>query len=234
MIIQFLYKHFPSFRKDIITIAYQANNKPKDFSKLTMTFKDSKGKEYYGFPDPMDFPVDRLGQLFTHIDELKACMPGEDTDTFWEARDTALNRNVKGILQPDIAMLGFIQIEEKTRRTKIFHPEILLDLLACISIREDELPHTFDMEIHNQKKEQIRIDAKGHLFFFVHASGLRKYLPFLDISEKEWKRYFKNQSIEVEALNKLLKQYSTQKGLWKDRKVSESNSGSLPETATAN
>lgn len=233
MLIQFLYKHFPGLRKDIITLAYEAQHKPKDFSKLLLAYKDSNGLENYTFPDPMDFPIDRLGQLFTHIDELKACMPGEDSDTLWKARETALNRNVDGKLMPDLAMLGFIQIEEKNRRTKIFHKEVLLDLLACISIRQDELPHTFDMEIHNQKKEQIRKDAKGHLFFFVQKTGLKDYLPFLNITEKDWKLYFKNQNIEVEALNKLLKQYTTQKGLWKGRKATESSKESSQETATA-
>lgn len=224
--IGFLYNHFPAARKRIIEIAFEARHKPNDFSKLSLLFKDSKGKEYYGFNDPMDFPIGRLEQLYVHVDELKACMPGEDYDLFHKAREEALNREVDGVLSPDIAMLGYLQIEEEKRRKYLLHPEIILDLLACVSIRADEKIEQFDMEIHNQKKEQLQIDSKGHLFFFVKKAGLNQYLPFLKVSDKELKEYLEVNVTRLSAMRQQLVDYITPNRSLKDKKDSESNSES--------
>lgn len=224
--IGFLYNNFPSVRKRIIEIAFEARYKPNDFSKLSLTFKDSKGKEYYGFNDPMDFPIARLEQLYTHVDELKACMPGDDHDLFHDAREEALNREVDGELKPDIAMMGYLQIEEKKRRKYLLHPEIILDLLACIAIRSDEDLAVFDMEIHNQKKEQLREDSKGHLFFFVKKAGLNQYLPFLKVSETELKEYLNVSVSRLSAQRQQLLNYITPNESSSVKSDSESSSGS--------
>jgi hypothetical protein len=73
-----------------------------------------------------------------------------------------------------VALWVFEELELR-RNTLMFHPDIMVELLALNIIRDDEDPKTIDEVIHAEKL--LLFKSKGaEIPFFVEAS-LKEYLP---------------------------------------------------------
>ncbi len=137
---------------------------------------------------------------------LRAGVSESEFDLILEAMEKALNSGKKS----ELAQIGHCIIEFKKRKELIFHPEIMFDIAALRYIREDELPHKIDPEIHKQKIKQFMKDSEGGLYDFFYKAGLNRYIPYLEKSENDWDEYILNSKIKTQALAIHLKAYITE------------------------
>lgn len=88
------------------------------------------------------------------------------------------------------ALWVFSEIEQR-REALMFHPDIMLDLLATNLIREDEDPKEINLDIHNQKIQMLK-GKVGDIPFLTEAS-LSDYLPdtkkLIGAIESTWEQH---------------------------------------------
>lgn len=205
---------FNLFKTAFLKLAFSQQSKPVGFEKLSFKFIDSNGERYHRFNEDLDIPVQRKGQIERIMQELEAGISQSELDRFLVAMSKALDgKDKKGNLKPDIPMIGWLIEEMKMRKASILHPDILLELLCAVSIREDEDPAVWDEEIQQQKLIQIGKDCSegSGLYDFFHKASLRESIPFLDITQGKWNEYLNHSRTKIKAMEVMLQDYSSEK-----------------------
>ena len=201
---------FNLFKRQFLKLAFNEQSKPIGLDKMRFSFIDSNGMRHYRFIDDLDIPIIRKGQINRLLQELYSCLGADELDKFLDMMEKAVERkDDEGNLKPDISMIGFCIKEMKQRKEVLIHPDILMELMCAISIREDEAPEKWDEEIHRQKLEQLKKDSKDgsglHDFFL--KLGLKEYIPYLDISKEKWKEFMDQSQTKIKGLNLMAENY---------------------------
>lgn len=207
MILRILYHWFPeSFHK----LVFMSQRKPDGFDKLEMAFVDSEGRKYFKYMNDMDAPLTRLKAFEMKIKELQAGLSRDNLTMIIDAMEAALKeKDPRGNMQPNIAMIGHLVTEMKNRKENLIDPEIMFEMVAYLYIREDETPTKIDDDIHSQKIAQFKKDSETGLHDFFVTAGLRQYLPFLGQSGVDWETIFTQMRVQANSLKEQLKNYST-------------------------
>lgn len=177
--------------------------KKTGFEKTTRVHVDSKRKSYYGFSSDMDLPLVRLEALLPKLKLLKYGFDEEQEDKLWEALEAAINNGKK----PDIAQIGFIAKERKTRKSMVINKDLMFDIIALRYIREDENPGLLDIEIHKEKIAQFKLDSKDGLYNFFYQAGLAELVPLLKTTESDFLESLMDSEVKNQALNLSLTAY---------------------------
>jgi hypothetical protein len=198
------------FKRAILKYAFEFQSKPKGFEGLSEKFFDSEGRKYYSYDNDLDIPIPRLAVLQKTLMELKRAMTEDELEKFITYIEAALDEALKpkkgsvGVL----ARIGHITGEMRLRHEELIHEELLIKLAAVVYIREDENPGTCDEDILNQKVRQfIKDTASGGLYGFFMQDGLKRYLPFVDMSIDEWENYLTSSQSRMKAQADLMNQY---------------------------
>lgn len=209
VILKLLYRWFPeSFHK----LVFLSQVKPKEFDLLEFVFVDSNGKRYFRYMNDMDAPIPRLKAFQMKFKELEAGIDRDTLGMLIDALEKALKeKDSKGHMVPNIAMIGHLITELKNRTENLIDPLIMMEMVAYLYTREDENPEVIDEDIHSQKVEQFTKDAKTGLHSFFVTAGLSKYMPFLGQSGVDWETAFRQMRAEAEALKQQIALYSTEK-----------------------
>jgi len=191
-----LYK--PYFKQ----LEYLEQTKSKGFEKLEKVFIDSNGKQYYKYIDPFDIPMQRYEQVQILLMELDARVSKDEMNQFLEAMGLALNESDKNLRKT----IGFLIGEMERRKELLFHPDIMMKLLACMVIREDQDSTLWDEEIEKEKIIQFKQDSKqgeGLHDFFMQA-GLSLYIPSLPKLKDGWGKYLEKNQLIIKKLNETM------------------------------
>jgi hypothetical protein len=209
MVLKLLYRWFPEqFHK----LVFLSQAKPNDFDKLEFVFVDSNGKRYFRYMSDMEAPIPRLKAFEMKFKELTAGISRETMDLIITAMESALKEtDGRGHMKPNIAMIGHLITEMRNRKENLIDPEIMMEMVAYLYIREDENPALIDEDIHSQKVKQFFKDSQTGLYDFFVAAGLSQYLPFLKQSGADWETIFTTMKAEATALRQQLLAYSTEK-----------------------
>jgi len=161
---------------------FERQSKPKGFDDLEYKFIDSEGRRYYVWKEILDIPLSRKPHLDKAQMELSRMMTGEELTAFLDEQkeliEGAINEPAKRA--KNLAAIMMQNEEIRMRNELLFHKEIFIDLIACITVREDEVPERFDQEIHDQKVKRFMDDSETGLSFFLQKSGLAKLIPYID------------------------------------------------------
>jgi len=180
---------------------------------LTFAFIDSRGRKYFNYEDDMQMPLVRKGKLDDMLTALSAGLSGDELEmiitAFEQSLNGLLNAADKKVKVEHVARLGFIVEEIKKRKATILHPDIFLDILSVVYIREDEVPHVWDNDIFEQKRRDLKAEMEGGLSDFFVSAPVRKFLPFTDISAEKLRQYLTEKDKEVQAMKKILKSFSS-------------------------
>ena len=161
---------------------FERQTKPKGFDDLEYKFVDSDGRRYFVWKEILEMPLERKVKLDESQMELSRMMTGEEMLKFLDLQykliDECVNDpNKRG---ENLAALMMQNKEIRMRSELLFHREIFVSMIACITVREDEHADKFDAEIHSQKVEQFMKDTETGLAFFLSKSGLSKLIPYID------------------------------------------------------
>jgi hypothetical protein len=200
MIGKLLYK---VFKRQFLKHYFLEQSSKKGFEKMVKRFVDSNGKIYYSPENDFDTPLERTKKIELCVQQLMAGLSESEQDKIDLAMEKALGEGKK----PNIAMIGHLVIERKTRKAMVLHPDIMFDLAALKYIREDEDPSEISNTIHQEKIAQFKKDSVDGLYDFFYRASLAQYIPYLTKLESEWEGYWKESEIRIKALDKQLNDY---------------------------
>ena len=196
---------FLLFKKQFLTLCQREQSKKRTgFEKLKFAFTDSNGMKYYKYIDEFDIPLMRKAEIQVGLAHLDMGMSKKELHSQLNVIETAINSGRK----PDFVMIGHTVREIKAREDMIIHPEIMMELVSLMYVREDENPAEVDNDIQEAKIKQFIKDGKDLLYVFFYSAGLSESIPYLTKLEKDWKQYWEQSKATIKALEQQGKQFT--------------------------
>jgi len=139
-----------------------------------------EGHDYFKYKTAENVHIKRFEQSSANLLLLSARLDHDELKRLAEIGKRSLEKAMNSVQQTNriegvsVALWVFEELELR-RNTLMFHPDIMVELLALNIIRDDEDPKTIDEAIHAEKL--LLFKSKGaEIPFFVEAS-LKEYLP---------------------------------------------------------
>jgi hypothetical protein len=139
-----------------------------------------EGHDYFKYKTAENVHIKRFEQSSANLLLLSARLDHDELKRLAEIGKKSLEKAMNSVQQTNriegvsVALWVFEELELR-RNTLMFHPDIMVELLALNIIRDDEDPKTIDEAIHAEKL--LLFKSKGaEIPFFVEAS-LKEYLP---------------------------------------------------------
>ena len=181
-------------------------SKREDFNEMQYSYTDSNGLRYFSYLNPFKTPIMRFVNLSKAFQELTKAIDTDEEDLMWKSIEKALQGNKETNDKPDIGMIGFIVTERKARKKYLVHEDIMLKIVSCLYIREDQDPSKWDEELESEKIQQFKKDIDNMYLFFCE-SGMNKLYPSLNRIEKEYPKLSLKTKNKVKALEKVMNDY---------------------------
>ena len=170
-----------------------------------------EGHDYYKYKTAENVHIRRFEQSSANLLLLSARLNHDELKKLAEIGKASLEKAMNSVQQSNriegvsTALWVFEELELR-RNTLMFHPDIMVELLALNIIRDDEDPKEIDETIHNEKL--LMFKTKGpEIPFFVEAS-LKEYLPnwkeILQSISKSWEMHKTQVSKAKEAYGAIL------------------------------
>jgi hypothetical protein len=193
-------------RKSLLKHFLAEQNKPTTHKDLSYAFTDNEGKKYFRFADGLTLPLERFNKLQEFQMWMSARLTGENLQ---KLIDKALEIIQEGIgKNKGAAKVSAILYQIKERQDKIVPHELVLNIIACQLVREDESPSTFNPAIHRQKVLKFKEDAELNNNFFLRLPELKTLYNLTTISQIDWTQYMEESMQENEIIKEALKIYS--------------------------
>lgn len=169
-----------------------------------------EGHDYFKYKTAENVHIQRFERSSANLLLLGARLNHDELKKLAEIGRASLEKAMNSVKQSNriegvsTALWVFEELELR-RNTLMFHPDIMVELLALNIIRDDEDPKTIDEQIHKEKL--LLFKTKGpEIPFFVEAS-LTEYLPnwkelVLSIANS-WEMHKTQVKVAKEAYNEL-------------------------------
>jgi len=197
------------FEKQFNKLVYEDNvihGNWKD--KCKMYYVDTNGYKYYLYNDFMDMPVSRNEYLQGLLTVFEMGFNSKDYKLFIaEFKSTVekiVNEHKESGKIKEITRIMYLVNELESRAEIRLEPKVMIEMLSCVLIREDENAEIVDHKIQDMKVDQFLKEKKENQRDFFRLAGLNTYVPALELTEKDYQQYL-NQSVkELEQSNKIL------------------------------
>lgn len=157
------------------------------------------GKEYYQFKNLLDMPQKRYQRVNEFIREAEMRITSKElleiTGLIKEAID-------KGKITDVSILVNLID----TTATQFIETDTYYRLFTCVFFDLDEDITDYDFD-YNEDKIELFKKQPATAFFF--SQPMRKYLPQVDISEKDLNIFLKGTKAKKEFLSKTKSKYTT-------------------------
>ena len=182
-------------------VAFQRFVNAQNINTLERIGSDSNGNSYYSWRDLGEIPRERHLRIegFTMFDEVK--LSPDSLHQILHAIDeinmklpTEKNHDKKVRYHSQIAHLTG---EIRFRMEGITPLEVLLNIAAALSVRQDEDPKTFSQVIHAEKVDQFKEDLKKGVDFFFNSQTWKRLVPTLIMSTENWSAYMTKSTLQA-------------------------------------
>lgn len=176
----------PELEKTII--AGIENSRKHGWKEKCIFLFHHEGHDYYKYKSAENVHIQRFEKTSANLLLLGARLSHDELKKLAAIGKKALEKAMNSVQQNNRiegvshALWVFEELELR-RETLMFHPDIMLELLALNIIRDDEDPKEIDEAVHNEKIKLFKTKG-GEIPFFVEAS-LKEYLP-------AWKELIEN------------------------------------------
>ena len=158
---------------------------------------DIDGKEFYTFKNLLDMPAPRYQRIQEFIREAEMRITSQDlTDLIVIIKD-ALN---KGKITDAIIFLG--SIENLTNQ--YIETDTFYRLFTCLFFDLDEDITDYDFDYNEEKLKLFKSQPMTSFFF---SQPMKKYLPQIDISDKDLEVFLKQTEVNREYIQNLKNEY---------------------------
>ena len=206
------------FKKKLNKLVFDSEVLHGDWrDKCEVYYVDNEGMKYYRYRNQYDMPVMRYEYLQGLVVLFEIGFNSKDYKLFLDAFDKEIENVAneytakKGMHITQLAKISTIINELKARSEIRLEPTLLLEMMACVLVREDEKPEIVDHKIQDIKVQTFKTANKDRQSAFFLKAGLNAYLPYLELLEKDWMKYMAESTTELkmrtEILNTLMPQY---------------------------
>lgn len=138
------------------------------------------GHDYFGYKSSDLIPIERHSLITDQLIMMAKKLTREEQemliDGLFESANKMMNSYNEKKKVEHIKEVHFCAMELKGRNDDLmFHPDIILEIIALSIIRDDENPAIFDEVIHKQKMDTFKKEG-GEIPFYLQV-GLGEYLP---------------------------------------------------------
>lgn len=202
-------------KAEILKMVALDQNKPLGFEEMEYSFVDLQGRKYFSFPESTALPLERLAKLEQTKVYLSSGLHngtineicGYMNEVLGNIVNSGFDTEVKKNSSKNIANLGMLINEIKTRQETYMPIELFYDFLACQLVREDEKPYVFNNEIHLDKINALMDLNKANGGFFFGCKELKLLQNLLNMSEIEWVEYWQQSEISHRLRSQALRTY---------------------------
>lgn len=204
MIAELLYKWFP---RQFNQLVWDSTYKPDKMKGLKFALV-CEGHRFYTYENLFDMPIERLGRAQDFVLQLQRMVSDDELNAFIESMEKALFESTNADKIKGLSKIGFLLGEIKERKKILIHPEIMMELVGTMLIREDQDPGDWNDEFEQKKVEMFRKNYKGKgLYDFFVSGGLKLFFPNLDSFETDWEDYLKMSQARLKHLNEIMESY---------------------------
>jgi hypothetical protein len=173
------------------------------FRNMTMVYVDGKGMRHWRFTAAtLQPPLERTAKAMDIMMMMSKGLSGEETTKMVNACTNELALAFSGKKNNAFVNIGAILKAMTDRVNMPFHLDLMYEFLAVWTVREDELPHVFSQEIHEQKVKQFKEDNRGkNSFFFFQIPELKMVNEHLRCTENEWMALCNESQRKIDGLN---------------------------------
>lgn len=198
-----IYKLFP---RQFNRIVYENEVIHKDWRDLCeVDFVDDEGRKYYRYKQDYKMPIQRA----QYVDSLKVNYLLTWSQVEQSEFDKKLESWIRTIEKKPNFQSWYKQmaeisklIEEKQKRQgQIIQTDILIELVACLLIREDEDPFEVNSQILAQKVETFK---KKINFQFLKQRHILEVIGLSEITEQQYNQLWEYSTKIAQAREKLL------------------------------
>jgi hypothetical protein len=177
--------------------------------------QDPKGRTYFEFPESMALPMER----FLKQKEFMEWMMSGLTDTQLRMLSEQAHKSmVDGLSLPaksaaqakEFAKAMSIISQISERQDKVIPMDLVINCLCAQLIREDENPHVWNQDIHQEKCDFFKAHHMDYQFFF-RFTAFRKLSKTLNVSKENWNEYLLQQALQAQAVTESLKMFSSRR-----------------------
>lgn len=185
--IKLIYKLFP---KQFNRIVYENDIIHKDWRDLCeVDFVDDEGRKYYKYKQDYKMPIQRA----QYVDSLKVNYLLTWSQAEQSEFDSKLTKWIKTIEKKpnfqswykEMAEISTLIEEKQKRQGQIIQTDILIELVACLLIREDEDPFEVNSQILAQKVETFK---KKINFQFLKQRHILEVIGLSQITEQQYEQ----------------------------------------------
>lgn len=198
MIAKLIYRLFPKQLNSLVFEETKIHGDWKD--KCYIHYIDSNGEKYLTPKNLFeDLWIKRREYLENLLALNEAGFSRVDKQVWIDNRNSVMDGIVNDIeaqgkitLKTLLKELGRLKASDELlmeRFEVIIEPDVLLSMMACILVREDENPAFISDAIVDKHVEQFKKDDKLRDSAFFLTSGLDLYLPYLKDLEGNWQQY---------------------------------------------
>lgn len=171
--IKWLYNRYKS---DFIKL-YQEECRPKsNFANMEYRFTDSNGKKYYGFTDEMAMSMDRFGYWEEFMIWWSNGLSEKIMHEYLDVIDDAIEQGIlpkkdrdKNKFSPAV-IIGVVSKQIRSAKDMSKPYDLVMNMLACQLIREDEDLLTYNKAIQKEKVKQFMEEVENDNAFFLNFS----------------------------------------------------------------
>jgi len=171
--------------------------------KCKVCYIDGNGLKHYQYIDALQIPECRYEYLTSLAVVYDMGFNTKDYPKFLDSFEKEINETVNNTDHRGRGLAMILQyVKELRSRSEIrIEPDLLLQMMAVLLIREDENPELIDDKILDLKVEQFKKDKKHYASGFFLQAGLQTYIPSLVELHQNWPEYM-TQSLEKIKMSK--------------------------------
>lgn len=196
---------FRLFGKRILKEHMQRVNNPLMLSEMEYRLTDKEGRKYFGFPQNVNMPVNRMVKMQEFLGLMAAGLSAKSLNNLLDHAEEAI---ADGLTNPKNAARAAAIIGEIRRRQEWIVPfELILNYLSVLLVREDESIDVVNDAIQADKVTHFRDNIKDYSFFF-QSPELKRLMDSLNMSKEKFNEFLvssqKIENYEKESLKILL------------------------------
>lgn len=200
--IKFVYR---LFKKELTQMVWDETYKPDRMRGLKFVMV-CEGHKFFVYNNLFDVPIERMGRVQDYIIQLNRVVSNDELGNFIQNMEQALFNATSGDKVKDLAKIGFLIGELKSRKEMLLHPEIMMELAGALYIREDQDPAEWNDEFEHKKVDMFRKNyTSGQLYDFFVTGGLSQFFPNFESLEKDWMVLWEQSQIRLQAIQDLMK-----------------------------
>jgi len=193
-------------------LVYETTMNHKDWREhCEVAFIDTDGTKYWRYKPDYKMPIQRMSYVDTLKLQYVQAWGAQEQQLFDQRLDDLFQELEKdkglGSYYKKLANLKSLLDEKRMRESHIIQTDILIEMVACLLIRDDENPTEVNEKVLAQKVETFK---KKVNFSFLKQMHILEWMGLSHLTEKEfsqlWDLSQKHLSQKINRLNSITKE----------------------------